>query len=68
MWAQKAKVNWLQLGDKNTRFFHTTATIRKKRNKIVRVKNNLGIWWKVGEKLEQVFVHNFKMRFSCATP
>ncbi|KAM1365807.1 hypothetical protein ACFX1X_044484 [Malus domestica] len=42
MWAQKAKVNWRQLGDKNTRFFHTMTTIRKKRNEIVRVKNNLG--------------------------
>ncbi|KAM1134891.1 hypothetical protein ACFX19_044665 [Malus domestica] len=68
MWAQKAKVNWRQLGDKNTRFFHTMTTIRKKRNEIVRVKNNLGIPWKAGERLEQVFVHNFKMRFSCAAP
>lgn len=52
MWAQKAKVNWLQLGNENTRFFHTMTTIRKKRNEIVRVNDN----WKIGEGLEQVFV------------
>lgn len=38
MWAQRAKVNWLQLGDKNTHFFQIMASIRKKRNEISRLK------------------------------
>lgn len=30
MWAQKAKVKWLQLKDQNTKYFQTVATTRKK--------------------------------------
>lgn len=31
IWAQKAKANWLQLGDKNTRYFQIVAPIKKKK-------------------------------------
>lgn len=30
-WAQKARANWLHLVDKNTKFFRTSTTIRRKR-------------------------------------
>ena len=34
MWAQRSKVQWLRDGDKNTRFFHSKATQRRRRNYI----------------------------------
>lgn len=31
-WAQKARVNWLHLGDKNTKYFQSVTNIKKTRN------------------------------------
>lgn len=64
MWAQKAKANWLKLGDRNTIFFQTVATIRRKRNEIKKVKDRNGLWWNATEGLEQVFVPDFMLCFS----
>lgn len=44
------------------------AAICKKRNEITRVKDDNGFWWFVGQDLEQVFVQDFKKRFSCDIP
>jgi hypothetical protein len=33
-WHQKSRVQWCKLGDKNTRFFHLTATTRQKKNQL----------------------------------
>jgi hypothetical protein len=39
-WRQRAKMHWLQQGDLNTRFFHTSASIRSKAKKIEKLINS----------------------------
>lgn len=34
-WAQEARQNWLQLGDRNTSFFHAKTIQRRKRNTLI---------------------------------
>lgn len=43
-WHQRSRINYLKFGDRNTRFFHLTATQRRQRNLILRLKNGEGNW------------------------
>lgn len=43
-WKQRSRVNWLQAGDKNTRFFHLSTIQRRQRNKIHGIKDAQGNW------------------------
>lgn len=55
--AQKAKVDWIQQGDGNTRFFHNMVKYRERRNQIEMIK--VGDSWvsDVGEIKEEVRRH-----------
>lgn len=44
LWFQKSKEKWVQLGDRNTRYFHTQTMIRRKRNRIHRLHLPNGEW------------------------
>lgn len=41
-WKQRNKLGWVKLGDENTEFFHSLATISHKRNFIVSLTNHEG--------------------------
>ncbi|KAA3463975.1 reverse transcriptase [Gossypium australe] len=41
-WEQRARVNWLRMGDRNMAFFHRSATHRKRKNLIKKLKNEVG--------------------------
>ena len=44
-WKQQAKSLWLQGGDTNKRYFHATASARRKTNEILTIKDEDGTWW-----------------------
>lgn len=42
IWKQKARIDWLQLGDSNTKFFHAFAQSRRSANAIHRLVRGYG--------------------------
>eukprot|EP00253_Pinus_taeda_P017913 PITA_17913 len=60
LWRQKSRIQWLQEGEKNTKFFHKTTMQRRMRNQISQVNNAQGVKVETQEGIEQEFVHYFK--------
>lgn len=58
IWQQKARVDWLQLGDSNTKFFHAYAKMRQNSNAIHRLTRLDGTSC-VGQKLIKKEVEEF---------
>ncbi|MBA0785623.1 hypothetical protein Gotri_027036 [Gossypium trilobum] len=44
LWRQKARCDWLQLGDRNTNFFHSRTLKRRKFNRITTLRIDNGDW------------------------
>ena len=44
IWQQRSKVQWLGLEDCNTKYFHSKASKRRKKNTITRLKDEEGNW------------------------
>jgi hypothetical protein len=44
LWLQRARVDWLREGDRNTKFFHQKATWRARKNRIRKLKEASGVW------------------------
>ncbi|KAF7843157.1 ribonuclease H [Senna tora] len=64
LWFQKARCQWIKDGDRNTRYYHTKAINRRKRNKIIMLRNNEGAWTENLEEIKAIIVNFFKELFS----
>lgn len=53
LWLQKSRVQWITEGDRNTKFFHVSTIVRRKRNKIEKIKIK-GNW---SDDSEAIFNH-----------
>jgi hypothetical protein len=67
-WKQRAKCNWFQHGDRNTKFFNVWATQRKRRNHIERIHDEAGREWTKQEDIGIVFTDYFQGLFSSDGP
>ena len=62
-WKQRAKQHWLAEGDTNTRFFHSMASARQRRNRITRLNDDFGKWHSTDNGLEELIVDYFETLF-----
>lgn len=67
-WKHRSRVDQLKEGDKNTKFFHSKALLRKRKNKIGGIENNKGKWIEDDEKVERRFCGYFVNLFSSSNP
>ncbi|KAA3461612.1 reverse transcriptase [Gossypium australe] len=65
-WAQRARVNWLKNGDRNTSFFHKMTGQRKTRNRIVALEDDFGNRFSTNEDMVKVATDYFAMLFSAS--
>ncbi|KAG0489644.1 hypothetical protein HPP92_006507 [Vanilla planifolia] len=62
-WWQQAKVQWAQLGDKNTQFFHAAATSRWLHNRILHMKNDKGELETTDEGISNIILNHFEAKW-----
>ncbi|PWA48861.1 reverse transcriptase [Artemisia annua] len=68
MWKQHSRIQWLREGDKNTRFFHTCASNRQRRNSILRLKGPDGRWVEELNEVCNLVSSYFSELFSSSSP
>ncbi|KAK8683424.1 hypothetical protein V6N13_039485 [Hibiscus sabdariffa] len=64
IWRQKSRIDWVVLGDRNTRYFHCKAVCRKQRNRINALKLPSGEWCSNPTTLRAVAAQFFQTLFT----
>lgn len=59
LWQQRAKSAWLKGGDQNSKYFHSRASQRFRRNEIKRLRREDGSWCEGDDQLAGMFVEYF---------
>nr|POE46541.1 putative ribonuclease h protein [Quercus suber] len=68
MWSQRAKLDYLQYGDQNTKYFHCRALERNKRNYISSIENDAGVWTEEESQVGDILLRFNSNLFSLANP
>lgn len=59
LWHQKSHEEWLKVGDGNTKYFHTSTLIRRRRNIIEALLNTEGQWVEGKKEMKDTAVKFF---------
>ncbi|KAL9664501.1 hypothetical protein QQ045_019904 [Rhodiola kirilowii] len=68
LWRQRSRVDWPREGDSNTRFFHTRASQRKKKNTITKIKGPNDRCITDEKEIGDEAVHHFESIFKSTSP
>ncbi|GER37118.1 RNA-directed DNA polymerase (reversetranscriptase)-related family protein [Striga asiatica] len=63
-WSQKARLNWLQEGDTNSKYFHSVTLQKRQTNKIAGLKNEEGNWCETQQEIEECISSYFNTMFT----
>ena len=64
LWFQKSRGKWCVHGDRNTKFFHMSTIIRRKRNRVEKLKKDEIQWVSDAKELEKLAVDYFRKLYS----
>ncbi|KAL4594323.1 hypothetical protein ACB092_12G012200 [Castanea dentata] len=64
MWNQRSKALRLKCEDRNTKFFHATASQRQRKNKIEGLWGSDGLWHDDLRKIEEIILNYFSTIYS----
>lgn len=67
-WQQRSRINWLKLGDQNTKFFHQTTLQRRQYNKILRLQDDEGTWLENELDISNNFLNYFQQLYTSYGP
>uniref|UniRef100_A0A803NWR9 Reverse transcriptase n=1 Tax=Cannabis sativa TaxID=3483 RepID=A0A803NWR9_CANSA len=68
MWRQKSREVWLKLGDRNSKFFHSSTMIRRRRNYIWALQDSHGTYWEDKSRISGIINDYFKNLFTSDLP
>ena len=68
MWRQRSRTMYLKDGDRNTHFFHSRATQRRRRNLITGIKDQANNWCTNPDQISTTFLAYFQQLFSSSNP
>lgn len=68
LWKSKSRELWLTGVDLNTKFFHTSTLIRRRRNSITLLQSPNSGWLSDRKDIGDCFVNNFKDIFTSTNP
>ena len=60
----KARILWLVVRDRNTSFYHTSALVRRRRNRILCMKDRMGNWLNRERKIADFIIREFLELFT----
>jgi hypothetical protein len=67
-WHQRSRVRWAQLGDRNTKFSHCSATERRRRNLIINLQHSDDTWTEGEQQTRALLVNYFKTLYQEKVP
>lgn len=67
-WGQKARIQWLKEGDRNTKYFHAVVEGRRKRNNISTLQKENGTWCESEGEIEGEINAYFNKLFTSNNP
>ncbi|RYQ81303.1 hypothetical protein Ahy_Scaffold1g107268 [Arachis hypogaea] len=56
LWLQKSRQQWIVDGDRNMKFYHTKTAIRRRKNRILKLRRGDGSWCEEQQELKDMAV------------
>ncbi|CAL2246751.1 unnamed protein product [Prunus armeniaca] len=67
-WKQKSRIQWLQAGEKNTKFFHSKVMARRRQNRLMGLEDATGVWYDKETYIHDIAVSYFQDLFTTSRP
>lgn len=68
IWKQKSRELWVKDGDRNSKFFHLSTSIRRRKNQICAIKDGNSDWIHRYPDIGEYFLRNLKDLYKFASP